>query len=318
MTTPTPPVPASLALLSRGAQFFSRIGFSKQVVRLVANRMYSDESGRETFEDYDPTAHDLFAVTHARSGTNWVLQIAQQIAYLGEGEYDHIHGVVPWPEIPAPELVPLNDMSARDASPTGKRVIKTHLQSQYVPYNEDSAYVSVIRDPKDVIASHYYFGLGPAKISHRVSVADFLDIYLDPNCRGGCWAEHTAGYWAWKDRPNVEVFLFAEMKKDLKRTVEKIAQLMKVRLTRVQLAKVMGRSSFEYMKKRESLFAPPVPPFMTAADNADIIRTGKIGGSDSLFTRAQQARIDRVCQEELQRYGSEFPYSKYFDVVSDK
>ncbi|MCP4121632.1 MAG: sulfotransferase domain-containing protein [Bacteroidetes bacterium] len=312
-----PPNPAH-AILSLSAQFFSTLGFSRQVVKFLANHIYSDSASKKAFAGYKPTQHDFFAVVHARSGTNWVMMIAQQIAWLGEAEFEHIHHVIPWPEIPVDDYVSLSDMGTCNASPTGKRVIKTHIRAEYIPYNNEASYISVIRDPKDVITSHYHFGLGPAKISHKLSVEEFLDLYLDPTCKGASWAEHTAGFWAWRNRPNVMVLLFSEMKADLPAVINRIAKLMRISLSEEQLSKVMERCGFDYMKSHEYQFAPPVPPFMTEKDNGSIIRSGKVGSSKDLLNQGQRARIDRFYQAELLRLGCDFPYAKHFGITKEQ
>ena len=54
-------------------------------------------------------------MTFPKSGTNWMLQIAHQLIHHGKGEYDHIHDVVPWPDISTMPgfmsryAIPLND-----------------------------------------------------------------------------------------------------------------------------------------------------------------------------------------------------------------
>ncbi len=304
-------------LFSFGAQLFSKLGFSKQVVKRVANFIYSDRASRKAFAGYKPTEHDVFAAIHARSGTNWVLMITQQIAWLGESEFEHIHHVAPWPEIPIEEYIALTDMSICNASPTRKRVIKTHLLPEYIPYNKEAAYISVIRDPKDVITSHYHFGLGPPIISHKLSVDEFIDVYLDPGCKGAFWAEHTAGCWAWRQRPNVEVFMFSEMKADLSAIIHRIAKLMNVSLSAEQFNKVLERSSFAYMKSHEEQFKPAVPPLMSEKDSASIIRSGKVGGAEDLLNSAQRERIDQFYQAELLRLGCDFPYDQHFGMTKE-
>ena len=81
------------------------------------------------------------------AATNWVMQIAYQIAMRGRGEFAHIHDVVPWPDFARQDLVvPLSDDTARKAAPTGLRVIKTHLAWDRIPYNRTGALH--LRDPR--------------------------------------------------------------------------------------------------------------------------------------------------------------------------
>ena len=298
------------------AKFGLALGLNRQVVELGTNYVLSHKMSQKAFAGYSPTHHDFFATIYHKSGTNWAMQIAQQIIWLGEAEFDHIHKVAPWPEIPFPDVIPLSDTKQQDTSPTGKRVIKTHLQPKYVPYSKEATYLTVIRDPKEVIVSHYYFGMGMPSISRNVPVADWLEMYLDPKFRGSDWAEHTAGFWEWRDRPNVLVLIFSEMKADLPGTIRRIAELMDVSLTDEQFNKVLERSSFQYMKSHESQFAPLSFPGMNK-EKSKMIRSGKVGKSNELLNQSQQARIDRYYLAELVRLESDFPYAEYFEVVEE-
>jgi hypothetical protein len=125
---------APFVMAARVAAVF---GVSGPFVRAFARATYP--SRVPELERYEPTEHDVFVATFVKSGTNWALQIAQQLSYLGKAEFDHIHEVVPWPEAKMPGLVALDDMRARDASPTGLRVIKTHASLALVPYRPQAA-----------------------------------------------------------------------------------------------------------------------------------------------------------------------------------
>ena len=54
-------------------------------------------------------------------------------------------------------VVPLSDDTARQAAPTGLRVIKTHLEWEQIPYTPDARYICILRDPKDAFVSNYLF-----------------------------------------------------------------------------------------------------------------------------------------------------------------
>ena len=94
-----------------------------------------------------------------------------------------------------------------------------------------------------------------------------------------------------------------------------MADVMGVELSEAQLAQVLERSSFSYMKAHESQFAPPLLPLMKQADRPKMVRRGETGQSEELLSRLQQAEVDRVCQDDLRRLGSDFPYASFFDVV---
>ena len=95
---------------------------------------------KNPFKGYEPTEHDVFVVTYVKSGTNWMMQLAHQLLFHGTGEYEHIHCVVPWPDtaLMGPMrgyAIPISDPRVWQASPEGKRVIKTHFRWEDVPYS---------------------------------------------------------------------------------------------------------------------------------------------------------------------------------------
>lgn len=290
------------------------VGGTPSIIEFGLGRMFFNPRVPRPLQGYRLDADDVFIATFAKSGTNWAMQTALQIAWRGRAEFDHIHDKVPWPEAPMPTIVTMEE-SDRDPSPTGRRVIKTHLPTRSVPYSAHAKYITVLRDPKEVVISAYYFLLGSMGVLDIVSFQQWYDRLADNGLLTKAWAEHTASYWAWRDRPNVLVLTFAEMKADLAGTVKRFAELMEVSLSDAELAEVTRRASFSYMKEHESQFAPPKIPLRGNAPMAKMIRRGKAGGSDELLSRAQQAEIDRQCQRLLQRLGSDLPYGELFDVV---
>jgi hypothetical protein len=260
-------------------------------------------------------------MTYAKSGTNWMMQIAHQLIYHGKGEYDHIHEVVPWPDtqLMGPLMqryaIPLEDASHWATSPQRKRVIKTHFNWELLPYSEEARYIAVIRDPKDIFVSSYRFikdsVFGPA----MPSVDTWFNLFLsDKFLVGGSWAVNTAGYWAQRGRPNVLIVSFKSMKLDLRATVCKVAEFLDIHVSDDVIDEVCRRSSFEYMKRIDHKFwmgklIPWHPP-------GAMIRKGAQAGSSELLSADRQREADAYFLSELNRLGSEFPYEEFCDIAS--
>jgi len=275
---------------------------------------------KNPFKGYVPGPQDVFVMTYAKSGTNWMMQIVHQLIHHGTAEFDHIHNVVPWPDakLMSPMMgeyaIPLDQATEWQTAPERKRVIKTHLNWELLPYSEKARYISVIRDPKDVFVSAYFFmkdsGMGPAMPSvdtmYRLFVADKFLL-------GGSWPANAAGYWAQRCRPNVMVVSFASMKRDLEGTVRRVAGFLGIHVPDEIIRAVCEKASFQYMKRIDHKFGTgKMIPWRAASA---MIRKGQQGGSGELLTPERQRELDAHCIAELKRLGSDLPYEEFCDLA---
>jgi hypothetical protein len=268
----------------------------------------------EQFEGFDASEHDVLVCSYFKTGTNWTMQIAAQIAFRGHGDFAHIHDVVPWLELPdhIGYTVSMKDDAPRQLAPTGLRVIKTHLPMRKLGYSPRGKYIWVVRDPKDVFVSSYHFTRSTVLGPLMPSVRRWLALYLSGEPFVGSWAEHAAGGWAHRDRPNVLFLTFEDMKRDLHGTVARIAALMEVELTPEELESVVRQSTYEHMKSIGHKFDTVglSPPW--AAPKGAMVRRGQSGSANELLTAEDQQRIDAHWRAELQRLGSDFPYDSLY------
>jgi len=261
---------------------------------------------------FEPSERDVLVCSYYKSGTNWTMQIAVQVAHRGRAEFEHIHDLVPWPDMSdnARYAVPLADVGLPRSAPTGLRVIKTHMALDALPYTSTGRYICVVRDPKDVFVSSYHFTRAMVMGPLMPSVDAWLDAFLSPDAPMGSWAKHLASGWALRNGGNVLFLTYESMRNDLGDAVDEIAAFMGVELSASDRAAVVERSSFGYMKKIEHKFEAPGAPWANA--KGSMMRSGKSGGSAELITREQQLRIDDYWRAELARIGCDFPYDAVY------
>jgi len=143
------------------------------------------------------------------------------------------------------------------------------------------------------------------------SVARWIDFFLSPEFPQGSWAGHLSSFWKWRDRSNVLLLTYEEVKSDLVAAVRRIAIFMGVDLTQDEVNAIVEVSSFSYMKKAKLKFDPGrVVPW--GSDAGVMVRRRERGRSGDFLTPAQQQRIDDHCRAELQRLGCDFPYDEAF------
>jgi len=270
---------------------------------------------KNPFRGYVPGPQDVFVMTYAKSGTNWMMQIAHQLIYHGQSDYDHLHDLVPWPDTTAMPFVkkyaiPIEEATGWQQAPERLRVIKTHFDWEMLPHSDVPKYIAVIRDPKDIFVSNYHFirdGMyGPA----MPTVDTWFELFLSPEFPlGGSWAVNTAGYWAERNRPNVLIASFKEMKHDLRGTVLKVAAFLNITVSDAVIDEVCRRSSFEYMKANDRKYA--MGKMVAWRKPGAMIRKGSQGGSSELLSPERQRQIDWHFMAELKRLGSDFPYEEF-------
>ncbi len=260
------------------------------------------------FRDYVPTKNDIIVACNSRSGTHLMMQIALQIAHLGQAEYDYIYDIVAWPDFLPGVAIKLTETPP--PSPTGLRVIKTHAPAQSVPVNDAAKYITVIRDPKEVLVSIYHWAPQAfAFIGIKTGTPEyFVEKFVKGQIPGGWWVKHTASWWALRDKPNLHIVTFNALKSDRSGEIDRISEFLAVELSPEQRQQVIDKSSFAYMKAINHKFSPIIGD----TEMMDIVREGKTGVDSAVFTSEQFARVDEFCRTELKRLGSDFPYDAMF------
>jgi hypothetical protein len=302
-------------MLAPAVRTLETLGLAERPLISLMKRRARAYAARNPLRDYVPEPQDVFVATYAKSGTNWMMQIVYQLIHHGAGAYDHIHDVIPWPDAQAmPRVlrniaIRLEDAHGWRDAPEKLRVIKTHCNWEALPPSDRARYIMVIRDPKDVFVSSYFFFrdaiLGPA----MPSVDSWYKLFLAGRMLGGSWAVNAAGYWAERRRKNVLVVSFRSMKRDLSGTIRRVADFLGIAASKDVLDAVGEKSSFASMQQNDHKFQ--VGKLIPWRKAGPMLRKGAQGGSSELLSKDQQRAIDARFVSELAWLGSDLPYDEF-------
>src|SRR5262249_45416327 len=124
-----------------------------QVIDGISVPPYYDVETFRSALNYKAHPDDIFLCVYPKSGTTWTQVILYTLMHNGEAfDNNMAEYFASTPFIERIGEQGLNNMQQ-------PYVIKTHLPFNRVPYHEKAKYVCVIRNPKDVCVSYYYFFL---------------------------------------------------------------------------------------------------------------------------------------------------------------
>ena len=129
-----------------------------------------------------------------------------------------------------------------------KRVIKTHFNWELLPYSEEAHYIAVIRDPKDIFVSNYFFIKDSVYGNAMPAVDTWFNLFLsDKFLVGDLGRQHRRLLGpAWSAERPGRVVQIDEARSGA--TVLDGCRFLDIRVSDDVIDEVCRRSSFEYMK----------------------------------------------------------------------
>ncbi|CAF0908562.1 unnamed protein product [Rotaria sordida] len=260
--------------------------------------------------NYKARSDDIFLVVYPKSGTTWMQVILYTLMNDGEAFDNNIAEY--FARTPFLELLGGRGMQNMHRP----CVIKTHLPFNRVPYHENAKYICVVRNPKDVCVSYYYFLLKFIDSEPKQTLFDaFFEAFINGNVYFGDYFEHLRSVWQHKDDTNVFLTSYEEMKHDLPGVIRRVAHFMNIELSDSLLERTVTYSSFNYMKERfhkaystqarvalanEALDAPsPIDKtHLQMCDNCIVVREGVAGNWSSTMSEEQSQRLDKIFAEK--------------------
>lgn len=262
---------------------------------------------------YRPAATDVFISPFAKCGTTWMQQIVHALRTKGSMDFPEITAAVPWLELAHDMGMDVNAPQA--AHP---RAFKSHLSWDEIP--RGGRYIVVFRDPVDAMISMYRFFDGWFLEAGSVPLGDFADYYLGRAGGSGYWG-HTASWWRQRTRPDVALFCYEEMKRDLPGVVDRVAEFIGCAADPETRALAAAQADFAFMKRHARQFDDHL-----VRQTRDAACGLPPGGSSTKVSQGEAGRgallvsheiRDRFAQRWRETMGAEFGLASYSDLARE-
>ncbi len=217
------------------------------------------------WDRFVPRDDDVFICAPGKCGTTWTQAICALLIF-GQPKLDVKPATIsPWIDA---KIFPLEPTLAMLEAQKHRRFIKTHTPLDGIPYFPSCTYFAVYRDPRDV-----YFSL-------RNHLDNMIDESILPRFEGDLaegfrtwvnapWEEgaaeqfslgdilhHFATFWRYRDLPNLHLFHYGDMRRELTGAMRRMAAALGMRIEAERFDELVAAASFDAMKKNAATFAP--------------------------------------------------------------
>ncbi|XP_067947015.1 3-beta-hydroxysteroid sulfotransferase-like [Watersipora subatra] len=192
---------------------------------------------------------DVYVVSYPKSGTTWLSEIV----------YNIVHGLnfTEAQSLPLDERVPYLEWVHTDSStlaamsPSYPRVIKSHLPLSLIPpkiRNRKCKIIYIMRNPRDVCVSYYYFTKMIQLVGYKGHFADFFQLFLQGQVSYGSWCSHVKEFWEARSEANVLFLTYEQLSKNPQKMIEIIGEFLEKSLSPEQVNALMKYCSFDQMQ----------------------------------------------------------------------
>jgi len=274
---------------------------------------FATEEGVNRGLAYRPAPTDVFISPFAKCGTTWMQQIVHGLRSRGSMDFSEITAAVPWLEL-------AHDMGMDVEAPQSAhpRAFKSHLAWDAIP--KGGRYIVVFRDPVDAMVSMYRFFDGWFFEKGSVALDDFAAYFLGREGDSSYW-NHTASWWRQRTRPEVLLFSYEDMKRNLPAVVDRVARFIGAGTDAETRAIATEQATFAFMKSRAHQFddhlireARDAPCGLPPGGVATKVDQGGTGRSS--LTVSEKIR-DQFAARWRETMGKEFGLASYQELTRE-
>ena len=231
----------------------------------------------ERWTDFIPRNNDICIATTLKAGTTWTQALVVNLLFPDQDFPKKVTEFSPWLDsIDIPIDVIMKELNEQKH----RRVIKTHLPLDALHFFPEIKYIYVSRDGRDVALS-----LWNHHLNYTPEVYDFINssgligdefphppedfhTYWREWCTKGWFDWESDGYpfwshlqgvqswWNYRHLPNILFLNYADMKKDIKASIAKIAKFLNIDVDSSRIKDVGEKISLNAMRAAAETYVP--------------------------------------------------------------
>ncbi|XP_027141938.1 sulfotransferase family 2, cytosolic sulfotransferase 3 isoform X1 [Larimichthys crocea] len=273
---------------------------------LLPKETHSPESlkfvRKYTFSD-----SDVLAVTYPKSGTIWMQEILPLL--LNGGDLTPIHTIPNWDRAPWLEETRLAVVVDQLPSP---RALVSHLPYHLMPPSflaSKAKVIYVMRNPKDVVVSSYYFHQMAGFLPDPGTFEEFMEKFLEGRVLFGKWTDHVKSWKHTELGDRIMYITYEEMVQDLPAALRRMSDFLGRNLSEEVIEKIAENCSFETMKTNTMSNFSLIPKVLMDDNKSPFLRKGVVGDWKNHFSSEQLTRFISVISKELENESFSLPWS---------